>query len=232
MFPTPSIAFPLSSGNGPGLRIKVCGMRTDANIREVANLGVDFMGFIFYEKSPRCAVPALSPRTLDQLPPSVLKVGVFVDETTATIRQRVVEYALDLVQLHGHESPAQCAELRATGILVIKSFSVGEEFDFAQTAPYVECCNYFLFDTKGPALGGNGTTFNWQLLASYNLSVPYFLAGGLDLAHAHELQTLRLPGLFGIDLNSRFELSPGEKDVAKLRQLFQRLRPGSNISGT
>lgn len=232
MFPTPPATFPLSSGNGPGLRIKVCGMRTDTNIREVANLGVDFMGFIFYEKSPRYAVPTLNPRTLDRLPHSILKVGVFVDETTDIIRQRVVEYGLDLVQLHGHESPAQCAELRAAGMLVIKAFSVGKEFDFVQTVPYADCCNYFLFDTKGPALGGNGTTFDWQLLAGYNLPVPYFLAGGLDLAHAHELQTLRLPGLFGIDLNSRFELAPGEKDVAKLRQLFQRLRPGSNISST
>ncbi|UOR03497.1 phosphoribosylanthranilate isomerase [Hymenobacter aerilatus] len=232
MFPTPLATYPLSSANSPGLRIKVCGMRSDANIREVANLGVDFMGFIFYAKSPRCAVPTLSVKTLNKLPSSVLKVGVFVNETTDIIRQRVAEYGLDLVQLHGQESPAQCAELRSVSILVIKAFSVGEEFDFAQAAPYVNCCNYFLFDTKGPELGGNGTTFNWQLLAKYPLSVPYFLAGGLDLAHAQELQTLRLPGLFGIDLNSRFELAPGEKDVGKLRQLFQRLRPGSNISST
>ncbi|MBC6611252.1 phosphoribosylanthranilate isomerase [Hymenobacter sp. BT507] len=229
MFPTLPVTYPMSSST-PGLRIKVCGMRSDENIREVAKLGVDFMGFIFYAKSPRYAAPTLNVQTLDKLPPSVLKVGVFVDETTAVIRQRVVEYGLDLVQLHGHESPEQCAELRAVGLLIIKAFSVGEAFDFAQVAPYADCCNYFLFDTKGPALGGNGTTFDWQLLERYPLSVPYFLAGGLDLAHAQELQTLRLPGLFGIDLNSRFELAPGEKDVGKLRQLFQRLRPGSNIS--
>ncbi|QNE38795.1 phosphoribosylanthranilate isomerase [Hymenobacter sp. NBH84] len=230
MFPTPLATYPLSSVNSPGLRIKVCGMRSDNNIWEVAKLGVDFMGFIFYAKSPRYVVPTLDVKMLAKLPPSILKVGVFVNETTPVIQQRVQEYGLDLVQLHGHESPAQCAELRAAGILIIKAFSVGADFDFAQVAPYANCCNYFLFDTKGPALGGNGTTFDWQLLAEYPLSVPYFLAGGLDLAHAQELQTLRLPGLFGIDLNSRFELAPGEKDVGKLRQLFQKLRPGSNIS--
>ncbi|MCC2545298.1 phosphoribosylanthranilate isomerase [Hymenobacter sp. BT175] len=207
------------------LNIKVCGMKYAANITEVAALGPDFMGFIFYDQSRRHARPELQAEQVRALPASIQRVGVFVNETTERIQQHVAEYGLNLVQLHGAETPAQCAELQAAGIPVSKAFAVGAEFDFRQLEPYAAHCTYFLFDTKGELPGGNGTTFDWQILEHYRLPVPYFLAGGLSLAHADALRRLRLPGLFALDLNSCFETAPGRKDVPLLTEMFRLLRP-------
>jgi phosphoribosylanthranilate isomerase len=205
--------------------IKVCGMREPTSLAAVVTLQPDFLGFIFYPKSSRYVGEELSAETLATLTAGIRKVGVFVDETTAEIRRRVQEFGLDLVQLHGHEMPAQCQELRESGLAVIKAFSVGTDFDFDLLIPYVGHVNYFLFDTKGAQPGGNGTTFDWSLLERYPLEVPYFLAGGLELAHAEYLRNLRLPGLFALDLNSKFELDPGVKDAHLLGKMFSELRP-------
>jgi phosphoribosylanthranilate isomerase len=200
-------------------------MREPASLAAVAALQPDFLGFIFYPKSSRYVGEELSAETLAALPASIRKVGVFVNEATEEIRRRVREFGLDLVQLHGHETPAQCQELRESGLEVVKAFSIGPDFNFDQLTPYIGHVDYFLFDTKGEQPGGNGTTFDWSLLAGYPLEVPYFLAGGLGLAHADSLRNLRLPGLFALDLNSRFETAPGVKDAELLRQLFNELRP-------
>ncbi|MBD2715088.1 phosphoribosylanthranilate isomerase [Microvirga sp. STR05] len=205
-------------------QIKVCGMTQPDNLAAVATLQPDFLGFIFYPKSNRYVGEKLSRAALLALPASIRKVGVFVDAPTAQIQEQVAAFGLDLVQLHGRESPMQCAELRAVGIPVIKAFGVGETFDFAQLLPYVEQVDYFLFDTKGPQPGGNGTAFDWNVLAAYSLAVPYFLAGGLELAQAATLRNLHLPGLFALDLNSRFETAPGVKDPELLAQMFTELR--------
>ena len=206
------------------LRLKVCGMTQPANLAAVAALQPDFLGFIFYPQSSRYVGAQLSRAELAALPAGVRKVGVFVDEDSAAILARVAELGLDLVQLHGHETPTQCAVLTAAGVLVIKAFSVGEEFDFQLLKPYVGSVEYFLFDTKGKQPGGNGTAFNWNLLTAYSLPVPYFLAGGLGMDHLAALRNLRLPGLFALDLNSRFETAPGVKDAAMLRRMFDTLR--------
>ncbi|WP_310395816.1 phosphoribosylanthranilate isomerase, partial [Hymenobacter sp.] len=132
-------------------------------------------------------------------------------------------FGLGAVQLHGHETPAQCEELSEAGLLVLKAFSVGQAVDFAALLPYVPHCDFFLFDTKGAAPGGNGAIFDWQLLSGYHLPVPYFLAGGLGLEHAAELAALRLPGLVGVDLNSAFETAPGVKDAARVGQMLAAL---------
>ncbi|WP_303311100.1 phosphoribosylanthranilate isomerase [Hymenobacter sp. BT730] len=206
------------------LRLKVCGMARPDNLRAVAALWPDFLGFIFYPKSQRFAGATLQPADTAALPAEILKVGVFVDEELEVIRVRVQEFSLDLVQLHGSETPETCAALQAAGIPVSKAFAVGETFDFSVLAPYVGSVTYFLFDTVGAQPGGNGTTFNWQLLEQYTLPVPYFLAGGLALEHAAELRNLCLPGLFALDLNSRFETAPGVKDAVQLQQLFHEIR--------
>jgi phosphoribosylanthranilate isomerase len=208
----------------PTLHIKVCGMREASSLATVAALQPDFLGFIFYPKSSRYVGQEVSTTSLENLPPSIKRVGVFVNETTANIRQRVLEFKLNAVQLHGDETPEQCQELRAPGLLIIKAFALGSEFDFKTLLPYVPHCDYFLFDTKGEQPGGNGLTFDWQLLRDYSLPTPYFLAGGLDLAHVKTLRNLQLPGLFAVDLNSRFEVGPGEKDPIRLQQMFQQLR--------
>ncbi|UYZ64605.1 phosphoribosylanthranilate isomerase [Hymenobacter weizhouensis] len=204
--------------------LKVCGMARADNLAAVVALRPDFLGFIFYPKSGRYMGRTLSPAALAQVPPAIRKVGVFVDAPVDEVLARVAEFGLNLVQLHGAESPATCAALRAVGVAVVKAFSVGETFDLARLTPYLGNVDYFLFDTQGRQPGGNGTAFDWGLLAGYNLPVPYFLAGGLDLTHAAALRNLRLPGLFALDLNSRFETAPGVKDTERLRQFFTELR--------
>jgi phosphoribosylanthranilate isomerase len=210
------------------LLVKVCGMRDAAVLTEVAALGPDFLGFIFAPASPRFVGEALAPEHVRALPPTIWKVGVFVNETTENILAIAHRFGLAAVQLHGQETPVQCEELSDAGLLVMKAFSIGEAIDFKVLLPYVPFCDFFLFDTKGAAPGGNGATFNWNLLEEYNLPVPYFLAGGLGLEHAAELTALRLPGLAGIDLNSRFETAPGVKDAVRVGQMITQLRPGAS----
>lgn len=209
------------------LLVKVCGMRDAVALANIAALGPDFLGFIFAPKSPRFVGEVLAPELVLALPPTIWKVGVFVNETTENILATARRFGLAAVQLHGQETPAQCEELNEASLLVMKAFSVGEKVDFDALLPYVPYCDYFLFDTKGAAPGGNGATFNWNLLQSYNLPVPYFLAGGLGLEHAAELAALRLPGLAGVDLNSGFETAPGVKDASRLAQMLTQLRPGA-----
>jgi phosphoribosylanthranilate isomerase len=204
--------------------LKVCGLRDAANLAAVAALHPDFMGFIFHAASPRYA-GVLAPAAVQALPLSIRRVGVFVDETTTNILALAQSFGLHVVQLHGHETPAQCTALRAGGLQVIKAFEVGETLDIEPLKPYATCCDYFLFDTQGPAPGGNGRAFDWQLLRTYDLPVPYLLAGGIGPAHAAELARLRLPGLAGFDLNSRFETAPGLKDAASLQLFFAAQRP-------
>lgn len=206
------------------LLVKVCGMRDAATLAAIAALSPDFLGFIFAPKSPRFVGEVLAPEVVRALPPSIWKVGVFVNETTENILATAHRFGLAAVQLHGQETPAQCEELNEAGLLVMKAFSVGEAVDFNALLPYVPYCDYFLFDTKGAAPGGNGAIFNWNLLSAYNLPVPYFLAGGLGLEHAAELAALRLPGLAGVDLNSSFETAPGVKDAGRLREMLKALR--------
>ena len=205
------------------LLVKVCGMRDAVALAEVAALGPDFLGFIFAPKSPRFVGEALAPELVRALPPSIWKVGVFVNETTENILAIAKRFGLAAVQLHGQETSAQCEELSEAGLLVMKAFSVGQAVDFAALLPYVPYCDFFLFDTKGAAPGGNGAIFDWNLLSGYNLPVPYFLAGGLGLEHAAELAVLRLPGLVGVDLNSGFETAPGVKDAGRLAQMLTQL---------
>lgn len=212
----------------PRLLVKVCGMRDVEALAAVGALGPDFLGFIFAPKSPRFVGEVLAPELVRTLPTTIWKVGVFVNETTENILATAQRFGLAAVQLHGHETPAQCEELNEAGLLVLKAFSVGEAVDFNALLPYVPFCDYFLFDTKGLAPGGNGAVFNWDLLKGYDLPVPYFLAGGLALEHAAELAALCLPGLVGVDLNSGFETAPGVKDPAKVGQMLQVLRSKQN----
>ena len=216
---------PPTQPSGPSrLLVKVCGMRDAAALAEVAALAPDFLGFIFAPASPRYMAEALAPEQVQQLPASIWKVGVFVNATTETVLANAREFGLSAAQLHGQETPAQCEELGEAGLLVMKAFSVGQAVDFKALLPYVPFCDFFLFDTKGAAPGGNGAIFDWNLLSAYNLPVPYFLAGGLGLEHAPELAALRLPGLVGVDLNSGFEIAPGVKDAGRVGQMLAALQ--------
>jgi phosphoribosylanthranilate isomerase len=203
------------------MRIKICGMREAGNLWAIADLSPDFLGFIFYEKSSRYMRETLDPAQVRSLPATIAKVGVFVDASLNEVQAAACAYMLDYVQLHGHETPAYCQQARDSGLHVIKAFAVGETFDFASLTEYEGGCDFFLFDTKGALPGGNGTTFDWQLLANYAGPVPFLLSGGLGPDNLAALLDFHHPQLYGFDFNSHLEIAPGLKDVAATRELLQ-----------
>ena len=190
-------------------------MREADNIHEVEALGVDWLGLIFWPKSSRY----VSERP-DYLPQHAKRVGVFVDETLDTVKKKAEDYALDLIQLHGSESPDYIRALKAS-CSIIKAFSIATADDLEQTKDYEGLVDYFLFDTKGPSVGGNGVQFNWDVLKDYHGQTPFLLSGGIGPDDAERIQAFHHPQCIGIDLNSRFELSPGLKDINKLKQFIQ-----------
>ncbi len=198
-------------------------MREPTNIEQLVTLGPDYIGLIFYAPSKRF-VENLDPEMLNQIPPQIKKTGVFVNEALDEIRQKIKSYDLNAVQLHGSESPELCKLLKDTGIEVIKAFGVDEDFDFGILKTYENSVDFFLFDTKTKLHGGSGLTFNWDLLKGYELNVPYFLSGGLNADNIFEALKLRDKRFYAIDLNSRFEASPGLKDIAKLKSVFNQIK--------
>lgn len=203
------------------MKIKICGMREAGNIEAVASLKPDYMGFIWYAKSPRYAY-RLPAAALQQLPAGITKTGVFVNEGMAVIKALIKQYNFTAVQLHGQESPEFCRELKQQ-VEVLKAFGVDEHFDFSTLQLYADDVDYFLFDTKTDKHGGSGETFNWEVLNNYRLQVPFFLSGGLSLDNLAEIKKIKHPAFYGVDLNSRFELSAGIKDIEKLKQAFEML---------
>ena len=196
--------------------IKVCGMRDAENIRKVEAQGIDLMGFIFWPKSSRY----VSERPA-YLPTNCKRVGVFVDEDIETVKRITEDYALDFIQLHGHESRAYCAQLK--GLKLIKAFNIATTEEFKQTEPYTGIVDYFLFDTKGKSVGGNGEKFDWSVLSAYDGETPFLLSGGIGPDDAGRVKTFRHPKCLGIDLNSRFEQAPGLKDINKLKDFLNAL---------
>jgi phosphoribosylanthranilate isomerase len=198
--------------------VKVCGMREAENIRAVEALGVDWMGFIFWEHSSRC----VSQRPT-YLPEKAKRVGVFVDAPLDVVCQHVEAFGLDMVQLHGSESPAFLHGLRkalAGDVLIVKAFSIATRDDLLQTSLYEGLADFFLFDTKAQPVGGNGRKFDWSVLAHYDGSTPFLLSCGIGPDDASRLSAFSHPRLAGIDLNSRFEVSPAQKNVELLKQFL------------
>lgn len=191
-------------------------MRDAENIRQVEALGVDLMGFIFWPQSSRYVAERPS-----YLPTRCRRVGVFVDEEIETVRRVADDYALDIIQLHGHESPEYVARLQDRPI--VKAFNIATADDFVQTEEYAGLVDYFLFDTKGKSVGGNGEKFDWRVLDGYSGRTPFLLSGGIGPGDAARIKRFRHPQCVGIDLNSRFELAPGLKDVDALRQFLNEI---------
>ncbi|MFK7785404.1 MAG: phosphoribosylanthranilate isomerase [Crocinitomicaceae bacterium] len=195
--------------------IKVCGMRLEEQIRELDEI-VDFLGFIFYEKSKRFV----------QSTPNVeraQKVGVFVNATIDQMRSEVREHSLQTAQLHGNETPEMCARLK-DDVKVIKAFGVNEDFNFDQTKAYSDHVDYFLFDTKTPQHGGSGKQFDWSLLSQYEGSTPFLLSGGINPESLDLIQGISHPKLAGLDLNSGFERAPADKNIQELKQFIKELQ--------
>ncbi len=206
--------------------IKVCGMREADNIREVEALGIDMMGFIFWPHSSRRVTEHPG-----YLPTQVRRVGVFVDEAPATVLQLASSYRLDLIQLHGHESPTYIQNLRRQAgsalnhsIKIIKAISIGSSSDVEQYKPYEDCADYLLFDTRCTTVGGSGKQFDWSVLSAYHGDTPFLLSGGIGPDDAERVKAFCHPRCIGIDLNSRFETALGLKDIAKLKTFIETLQ--------
>jgi indole-3-glycerol phosphate synthase len=204
-------------------KIKVCGMKYPENIRALAALPIDMIGLIFYEESPRY-IGDLDRKELESIPPSIQKTGVFVNESKEYILSKMKEYDLQMIQLHGDESPAFCQELKSGAIKIIKAFPINKAEDLRASFFYENTCDYFLFDTKTSQFGGSGKKFDWEILSSYRGKTPFFLSGGIDAEDVEAIRQLHHPLLYAIDLNSKFETEPGRKDIDKLREFTLRVR--------
>lgn len=197
-------------------------MKNPKNISLLGQLSIDFIGLIFYSKSPRYAINLL-PQELSVLPDSVDRVGVFVNEDIENIAELKNKYSLTHIQLHGHESPEFCEKCLELG-KVIKAFNISEISDLAKVKEYVEVCDYFLFDTKTSGYGGSGLKFDWRILNAYHENIPFFLSGGISESDIDNINNLSLPLLYALDLNSRFEIEPGLKDINKLSNFMSHLK--------
>ena len=199
-------------------------MRQASNIAAIAELQPDYMGFIFYQKSPRF-ISEVSSELIKYVPASIKTTGVFVDEELEVVKFYLIKYNLKAIQLHGKESVAYCEALKSTGIEVIKAFGVNEDFEFDQLKAYDHAVDYFLFDTQSPVHGGSGKVFDWSLLANYHLEKPYFLSGGIGPEQVTMIKEINDPRLYAIDVNSKFEIEPGLKDPIKLAEFVKAIYP-------
>ncbi len=205
------------------LKLKICGMRESENIRAVMELEPDYMGFIFYSGSPRYVGDSFSADSISSEHAGILRVGVFVDESIDSLVALSEKCRLDMVQLHGNESPDYCRIVKERGYGIIKSFLIGDGFKFRNLEAYAELADLFLFDTKGMLYGGSGMSFDWSILEDYPFAVPFLLSGGISLDNIEKVSRIRSPKLLGIDVNSRFEIFPGLKDIDKLKALKEKL---------
>lgn len=193
--------------------IKVCGITDPEQLNKLNSIGFDMVGFNYYHGSPRYVDMPITADRIDSK-----RVGVFVNAYIKEIIDKISGHSLDLVQLHGDESPELCKEL-SKHKPVIKAFGIDDKFDFKAIRPYVDYVEYFLFDTKSKNYGGSGRRFNWEKLREYNLAKPFLLSGGIRLDDIPEILIFNHTMLAGIDVNSGFEISPGNKNVSQLEEL-------------
>ena len=206
------------------IKWKVCGLRD--NIDEVVALQPDFIGFIFYKKSPRFVSENFKMPVIES--PNIDKVGVFVNESMDFVNNTKIKYRLEYVQLHGKESPEFCEKLMKKGVKIIKAFQVDESFDFDLLKAYESVTDFFLFDTKTKQYGGSGVSFDWRVLDNYCMEKKFLLSGGLALENLCNLIKVDLSKIYAIDVNSKFEISPGLKNIDMLKELKIRITEINN----
>lgn len=205
------------------MKLKVCGMKYPRNIKDVAALKPDYMGFIFYAKSPRFVTVDEVKDAIENLESGISKVGVFVNHPVAEVINICRELKLDFAQLHGDETPAEVSEIKSAGMGVFKVFKMEEQFDIEQTIIFDEA-DFFLFDTPTPGYGGSGQQFDWNGLKKYRGEKPFFLSGGIGFEDIAAIKKLKLPNLWGIDTNSRMEVSPAVKDTERIKYFIKELK--------
>jgi phosphoribosylanthranilate isomerase len=208
------------------MKIKVCGLKYPGNIAQVAKLSPDYMGFIFYDKTPRF-VGDLSVPALKKIPAAITKTAVFVNEDVENIKALIGKYKFGAIQLHGNEGPEVCALFKGD-VKVIKAFGLNDGFDFEQLYAYADHVDFFLFDAKTDLYGGSGQSFDWGILDNYELDIPFFLSGGISLDNLEEIKNIKHPQFYGVDLNSKFETAPGIKNVEQLNEAFALIKQFDN----
>ena len=213
------------------LKIKVCGMKHSENIQKVAALCPDYLGFIFYSKSPRNFEG-----NIPEISKNIKKTGVFVDAELDFVLKKVKKYNFKAIQLHGNETAEYCKELKemlrqvlhdnTEPIELFKVFGIKDHFDFSALDAYEGIVDYFLFDTKGKEKGGNGYTFDWSLLKGYKSKTPIILSGGIGIQELNKIEQILKTDLpiYALDLNSKFETEPGVKDTELLKQFINRVQ--------
>ena len=203
------------------MRIKVCGLTLPEKAGALEEMGATLAGFIFYPRSPRYMANKISPEKMKQIKGKIAKVGVFVNATYDELMKTVEMYRLDMVQLHGDETPKYCEKI-ADYISVIKAFRLSENDNIEWMArPYQDVCDMFMFDTMGSGYGGTGKKFNWEVLKQSAISKPFFLSGGIEPGDEKRLKEFSespaAKTLFAIDINSRFEITAGIKNMEKVK---------------
>jgi phosphoribosylanthranilate isomerase len=206
------------------IKVKVCGMYDPFNVKELAEAKPDFIGFIFYPGSPRFIGEEPGMALFSNVPQGIKRVGVFFNEGNSKILDLSVINGLDIVQLHGNESPVSCSRLKSSGLTLIKTFNIDNDFSFELLKEYIPACDFFLFDTKSKIPGGSGRKFNWRKLDEYSLEKPFFLSGGIGPEDTHVIKTIRNRGFFAVDINSCFEISPGIKDVGLVKTFINEIK--------
>ena len=205
------------------MKLKVCGMKYQDNIQEVATLQPDYLGFIFYEQSAR----HFDAHRIPEISNTIKKTGVFVDADLDFVIKKISKHNLKAVQLHGNETPEYCKQLRGKNIEIIKVFSIKNEFDFSVLKLYDDIVDYFLFDTKGKLPGGNGYVFDWTILNNYPSTTPFFLSGGIGLSQIDDINKFQKSEAskycYALDVNSKFEIEPGFKNVKDLKKFKNNL---------
>lgn len=202
--------------------IKVCGMKDSQNIEDLQELHVDLFGMIFYPKSPRY-IENLDPSILPDRKYGTERVGVFVNESIEVVKEKILKYSLDLIQLHGNETYEDCLKLNEI-VPVIKAFSIKDEADILKVNEYGKIWGYYLFDTKTVNHGGSGEKFDWSILDHYTADIPFYLSGGISSKDIEPIKAIKHPQFVGIDLNSRFEIEPGLKNINLLKEFIKEIR--------
>ncbi len=208
------------------MRVKVCGITQEEQLLKLPETGATFAGLIFYPKSPRYVLRQMTTSQIKK-ENNVNKVGVFVNASVEEVLHMVDECRLHMVQLHGDETPRYCEKI-ADYISVVKAFRISDSDNIGwRIKDYMEVCDMFMFDTEGAGYGGTGKKFDWGKLHDVAVGKPYFLSGGIEPADVEKLKSFSLlpeaKGLFAIDINSRFEILPGVKDMERIKKFIQQL---------
>jgi phosphoribosylanthranilate isomerase len=208
------------------MKLKVCGITQLGQLQQLDEFHIDYAGLIFYDQSRRCVTNKLEARDVKALPLSLKKVGVFVNASEADIMNRVENFGLDIVQLHGDETPGFCNHI-SNHVTVIKAFRItqtNEQNIDWMIKQYEEYCDYYLFDTnRKNAYGGTGEKFDWKILTKNKINKPFFLSGGIGLKDVEKLRAFEHPFLYAVDVNSRVEIAEGVKDIESIKELARGL---------